>query len=75
MAVVLALLAALAYGMSDFAAGLASRRFAAEPVAGAAQILGLLTAGSPCSCFPGSAREQRRSAGGRLAGLAAHWAC
>lgn len=75
MAVVLALLAALAYGMSDFAAGLASRRFAAEPVAGAAQILGLLTAAVAVLLFPGIGPRATALGWGRLAGSAAHWAC
>jgi drug/metabolite transporter (DMT)-like permease len=44
MTVVLALLAAAAYGSSDFAAGMASRRFGAGAVTGIVQICGLLTA-------------------------------
>jgi drug/metabolite transporter (DMT)-like permease len=44
MTVVLALLAAAAYGTSDFAAGMASRRFGAGAVTGIVQICGLLTA-------------------------------
>ncbi|HET8551254.1 MAG TPA: DMT family transporter [Gammaproteobacteria bacterium] len=43
MAILLALLAALTYGGSDFAAGLASRRIGAGPVAAGVQALSLLT--------------------------------
>ncbi|MDQ6731077.1 MAG: hypothetical protein M3022_12460 [Actinomycetota bacterium] len=53
MAVVLALGAALAYGTSDFAAGLASRRFAAGPVTGGVEALTLLTAAAAVFLFPG----------------------
>lgn len=57
MAVVLALLASLAYGLSDFVGGLASRRTSAWPVAfvgalaalGGAVALTVMTGGSPTS--------------------------
>ena len=53
MAVLLALLAAVAYGTSDFAAGVASRRAVAGLVTGVAQILGALTAAAAVVLFPG----------------------
>ena len=43
MAVVLALLAAAAYGAGDFCAGLATRRFAAAPVSAVSQCVAMLT--------------------------------
>jgi drug/metabolite transporter (DMT)-like permease len=46
-------MAALAYGTSDFAAGVASRRFAPGPVTAVAQIFGLLTAAVALVLFPG----------------------
>lgn len=45
MAVLFALAAALAYGASDFAGGVASRRFAAGPVTVVGQSVGLISAG------------------------------
>lgn len=53
MGVVLGLMAAVAYGTSDFAAGVASRRVAAGPVTGIAQTLGVLTAAAAVILFPG----------------------
>lgn len=44
MAVVLAVLAAAAYGAGDFCAGLATRRFAAAPVSAVTQSVGLIAA-------------------------------
>lgn len=53
MAIVLGLLAALSYGASDFAAGIASRRVSAGPVTAVAQAVGLATAGVGVLLFPG----------------------
>lgn len=54
MAVVLALLSALSYGSSDFIAGVASRRYTAGAITGAAQGLGVLTAVAAILLFPGA---------------------
>ena len=51
--VLLCLTAAGAYGTSDFAAGLASRRLAAGPVTGAVEVVALLTAGVAVVLAPG----------------------
>jgi len=51
--VLLGLLAAVAYGTSDFAAGVSSRRFSFGPVAAVTQIFGLLTAAAATLLFPG----------------------
>lgn len=69
MAVVLGLMAALAYGTSDFAAGLASRRFAAGPVTGVAQALGLLTAAVAVLLFPGIGPNAHAIEWGVVSGL------
>ena len=54
MASLLALLAAAAFGTSDFLAGLASRRLSAPTVTGIAQTLGLLVAGCAVLLFGGA---------------------
>lgn len=54
MGALLGLLAALAYGTSDFAAGVSSRRFGSGPVTAVAQIFGLLTAAAALMPFPGA---------------------
>jgi drug/metabolite transporter (DMT)-like permease len=69
MAIVLALGAALAYGISDFAAGVASRRFSAGPVTGVAQTLGLLTAAVAVITFPGAGPKAAALEWGALSGL------
>ncbi|MGI8716010.1 MAG: EamA family transporter [Solirubrobacteraceae bacterium] len=69
MAVVLALMAALAYGSSDFAAGLASRRFAAGPVTGAVEALTLLTAAAAVILFPGAGPSASVLGWGAVSGL------
>lgn len=69
MAVVLALGAALAYGTSDFAAGLASRRFAAGPVTGGVEALTLLTAAAAVFLFPGVGPSTTVLAWGAVSGL------
>lgn len=69
MAIVLALMAALAYGTSDFAAGLASRRFAAGPVTGGVEAITLLTAGAALVLFPGAGPSTAVLAWGAASGL------
>jgi drug/metabolite transporter (DMT)-like permease len=69
MAVVFGLLAAAAYGTSDFAAGLASRRYAAGPVTGVAQALGLLTAAAAVILFPGAGPRATALEWGAVSGL------
>ena len=54
MAVLLALGAALAYGISDFVGGVAARRTSAWPVAVTGGVGGLLGAGALALAFPGS---------------------
>ena len=53
MAIFLALMAALSYGISDFAAGMASRKLTAGPVSAAVVVLTLLTAVVSVVLFPG----------------------
>jgi drug/metabolite transporter (DMT)-like permease len=53
MGALLGLMAAVAYGTSDFAAGVASRRFAPGAVTAVAQIFGLITAAVALVLFPG----------------------
>ncbi len=69
MAIVLALLSAIAYGTSDFAAGLASRRLGAGPVTGVAQALGLLTAALAVLLFPGHGPDRAALVWGAISGL------
>ena len=69
MAVTLALLAALSFGTSDFAAGLASRRFSSGSVTGAAQAVGLLVAGMAVLVVPGDGPSTTALAWGALSGL------
>lgn len=54
MGVLLGLLAAVAYGTSDFAGGVASRRLAAGPVTIVARVFGLVAAGVGVLLFPGA---------------------
>lgn len=54
MGALLALLAALAYGTSDFAAGVASRRVSAGPVTATVQACGLAAAAVAVLLFPGA---------------------
>lgn len=49
-----ALACAVSYGVSDFAAGLASRRLSSGPVTAVVQFFGLLTAAFSIFLFPGS---------------------
>ncbi len=69
MAVLLALLSAVAYGLSDFAAGVASRRSSAAAVTGAAQILGLLTALIAVAVDAGVGPRGHALAWGAISGL------
>jgi drug/metabolite transporter (DMT)-like permease len=69
MAALLALAAALAYGTSDFAAGLASRRYGAGPVTGGVQVLTLITAVSAVLLFGASSPSATTLAWGTLSGL------
>jgi drug/metabolite transporter (DMT)-like permease len=69
MAVVLALLSAVAYGASDFTAGLASRRAEAGPVGVFTQSIGMLTAVAAVFLFPGSGASGSALAWGALSGI------
>ena len=69
MAAVLALLAALTFGTSDFAAGLASRRFASGPVTGVTQAAGLLVAGVAVLGVPGFGPCATARGWGAMSGL------
>lgn len=69
MAALLALAAAVAYGASDFSAGVASRRFAAGPVAAAGQIAGLISALVALLIFRGSAPDIHILAWGAASGV------
>lgn len=67
----LGLLAALAYGTSDFAAGLASRLFAAGAVTGAEQAIGLLIAAAAVVLAPHGGPGAGELGWGALSGLGA----
>lgn len=69
MAVLLALLAALAWGVADFAGGLGSRGLDAPRVALATQGLGLLAAGFAVLLFPGVGPRFSPLAWGALSGV------
>lgn len=69
MAVILALCAALAYGATDFTAGIASRRLSAGPVTAALQVLGLITAGIGVLLLPGIGPRAPALEFGALSGL------
>lgn len=69
MAILLSVLSALAYGSSDFGAGLASRRFAAGPVTGVAQALRVITTAGAVILFPGSGPKSVALEWGALSGL------
>ena len=64
-----ALLSALAYGTSDFFAGLASRRLSSELVTFAAQALGVLTAAVAIIIFPGGGPTGSALAWGAVSGI------
>ncbi len=67
--IVFALASALSYGTSDFAAGLASRKFDARPVTAAAQTLGVLTALIAVVLFPGAGPKSAALEWGALSGV------
>jgi drug/metabolite transporter (DMT)-like permease len=69
MGALLALLASLAYGSSDFAAGVGSRRFASGPVTVVVQAFGLLAAGAGVLLFPGAGPASHALSWGALSGL------
>ncbi|MFL6073570.1 MAG: EamA family transporter [Mycobacteriales bacterium] len=69
MGVVLALMAALAYGASDFMAGVASRRVAALPVSVLAGATALVTVSATLPFLSGHGLDQRAFWYGALAGI------
>lgn len=69
MGALLALLAAVAYGASDFGAGLASRRFAAGPVTAVAQVFGLATAVAAVILLHSGAPDRSTLLWGAVSGL------
>jgi uncharacterized membrane protein len=69
VAIVFALCAALAFGVTDFSAGIASRRLSAGPVTAVLQALGLLTAGVGVLVLPGVGPRGPALGFGALSGL------
>lgn len=69
MAVLLALLAAIAYGAGDFCAGLAARRFAVAPVSAVTQGLGLVTAALVVLVAPARSPGTRELVWGAVSGV------
>lgn len=69
MAIALGLLAAVAYGASDFAAGLASRRLAAGPVSAVATLIGVLAAFVGVLLFSGVGPRSAALEWGALSGV------
>lgn len=69
MAIVLALCAACGYGVTDFIAGIVSRRHAAGPVTAILQGIGLLTAAVGVLTFPGVGPRAGALLLGALGGL------
>ena len=69
MGALLGLMAAVAYGASDFAAGVASRRFAPGAVTAVAQIFGLITAAVALVLFPGVGPTAAVLGWGAISGL------
>jgi drug/metabolite transporter (DMT)-like permease len=69
MPIIFALASAVSYGTSDFAAGLASRKFDARPVTAAAQTLGALTAVIAVVLFPGAGPGAAALEWGALSGV------
>jgi drug/metabolite transporter (DMT)-like permease len=69
MAALLGLLAAVTYGIGDFSAGLAARRFPSGAVTACAQALGLATACVALVLFPGHGPTARILAWGALSGV------
>jgi drug/metabolite transporter (DMT)-like permease len=69
MAILLALLSALSWGVADFSAGLASRGLGAPRVTVATQTLGLITAGVAVLLFPGVGPRAAALEWGALSGV------
>jgi drug/metabolite transporter (DMT)-like permease len=69
VAILFALLSALSYGVSDFTAGLASRRLAAGPVTGVTQSLGILTAIVAVALYPGQGAGTSALVWGAVSGV------
>ncbi|MFZ0041249.1 MAG: DMT family transporter [Solirubrobacteraceae bacterium] len=69
MAILLALMAAAAYGTSDFAAGLASRRFPAGVITGAVQVVTLSAAVAAVVVYHRAGPTPKVIAWGALSGL------
>lgn len=69
IAILLSVMAAGAYGTSDFAAGLASRRLAVATVTVAVEAVTLLTAAAAVVVFPGGGPSTRVLAWGAVSGL------
>ncbi len=69
MAVLFALLAAFGYGTSDFAGGLASRRYAAEPASGAVLAVEVVCVAVGVILFPGRGPHPGALEWGALGGL------
>ena len=69
MGALLAILAAIAYGVSDFGAGIASRRFAAGPVTAVVEVIGLGTAVLATVLFGGGRPDRSVLIWGAVSGL------
>jgi drug/metabolite transporter (DMT)-like permease len=69
MAILFALISAIAYGTSDFSAGLLSRRYAAEPVAGMVVAVEVVFAALGVVLFPGDGPHAAALEWGALGGL------
>ena len=69
MAILLALIAALGYGSSDFCAGVLSRRYAAEPVSGLLILVEVLTTVLGVVLFPGHGPRPGALEWGAVSGL------
>ncbi|MGH8160733.1 MAG: EamA family transporter [Gammaproteobacteria bacterium] len=69
MAIVLGILAALAYGSSDFVAGLGSRRLGTGPVTLLVLFLGIVVAAIAVGLFPGSGPSPHALIWGAISGV------
>lgn len=69
MAVLLAILSAVAFGSSDFGAGIASRRFSAGPVTAVVQVIGLATAILATLLFGGAGLDRSVLIWGAIGGI------
>ena len=68
MAILFALASAIVFGVSDFAAGLASRRLSSGPVTAVVQFFGLVAAATGVLLFPGSGATAHALMWGALSG-------